>query len=70
MSERAWSGFPEAMIIAQPAPVAIRPASILVFMPPRESSDPAPPAIASISGVMDAISERNSASGFVAGGAV
>ena len=35
-----------------PALVAIRAASILVCMPPRESSEPAAPAIASISGVM------------------
>ena len=37
-----------------PAVVAILPASILVSMPPRESSEPDAPAIASISGVMRA----------------
>ena len=35
-----------------PAAVAILPASILVFMPPRDSSEPAAPAIASIAGVI------------------
>ena len=40
------------MIICAPALVAILPASILVSMPPRDSSEPDAPAIASISGVM------------------
>ena len=39
------------MIMCVPAEVAMRAASILVRMPPRESSEAAPPAIASISGV-------------------
>ena len=42
--------------------VAILPASILVRMPPRDSSEAAPPAIASISGVISAIVSRNRAS--------
>ncbi|MND05532.1 hypothetical protein D3C83_263800 [compost metagenome] len=53
-----------------PAAVAILPASILVSMPPLESSDPALPAIASISGVIFSTVSRNLASGFCAGGAV
>ena len=40
------------MIIAVPAEVAILPASSLVLMPPREISDAAAPAMASISGVI------------------
>ena len=40
------------MIMAVPAAVAILPASSLVRMPPRDSSEAAAPAIASISGVM------------------
>ena len=43
---------PEAITIWVPPWVAILPASILVCMPPRESSEPAAPAIASIAGVM------------------
>ncbi len=35
-----------------PTPSAILPASSLVTMPPRDSSVPASPAMASISGVM------------------
>ena len=51
---------PSAMIMCVPAAVAILPASILVRMPPRDSSEPAPPAIASISGVI-ALDHRDSA---------
>ena len=43
---------PEAITMWMPAVVAILPASILVSMPPRDSSEPDAPAIASISGVM------------------
>src|SRR4051812_45217178 len=43
---------PDAITIWVPAVVAILPASILVSMPPRDSSEPDAPAIASISGVM------------------
>ena len=60
---------PRAMIIAVPAAVAILPASSLVCMPPRDSSEPALPAIASISGVMRSTSGRKRASGSCAGGA-
>ena len=59
------------MTIAVPAAVAILPASILVCMPPRDSSEPAAPAIASISGVMrSTVSISNVACGFDCGGAV
>ena len=50
------------MIIAVPAAVAILPASSLVRMPPRDSSEAAAPAIASISGVMRSTSGMNVAS--------
>ena len=43
---------PDAITMWVPAVVAILPASILVVMPPRDSSEPDAPAIASISGVM------------------
>ena len=43
---------PDAITMWMPPVVAILPASILVCMPPRESSEPEAPAIASISGVM------------------
>jgi hypothetical protein len=59
------------MIIAVPAASAILPASILVRMPPRDSSDAAPPAIASISGVMASTTGMKlSRLGSLAGGAV
>jgi hypothetical protein len=70
MAFSGWSVLPEAMIMAQPAPVAILPASILVRMPPRDSSEAAPPAMASISGVISAIVSRKRASGSRCGGAV
>ena len=53
-----WSSWPLAITIVVPAAVAILPASILVCMPPRDSSEPAPPAIASISGVIRSTSGR------------
>ena len=53
---------PDAMIMAVPAALAILPASSLVFMPPREYSDAAAPAIASISGVIASTTGRNCAS--------
>ena len=43
---------PGAITMWMPPVVAILPASILVVMPPRDSSEPDAPAIASISGVM------------------
>jgi hypothetical protein len=43
--------------------VAILPASILVRMPPRDSSEAAPPAIASISGVISAMFRGTSRAG-------
>ena len=51
------------------AGVAILPASILVCMPPRESSEPAAPAIASIAGVMRSTSGTSLACALPAGGA-
>ncbi|MNL44682.1 hypothetical protein D3C87_1672740 [compost metagenome] len=70
MAASGWFGLPEAMIMAQPAVVAILPASILVRMPPRDSSEAAPPAMASISGVISAIVSRKRALGSRCGGAV
>ena len=52
-----------------PAEVAIRAASILVRMPPRDSSDAAPPAIASISGVTLSTTGRSLACALPDGGA-
>ena len=52
------------MIICVPAVVAILPASILVSMPPRDSSEPDAPAIASISGVMRATTGTSLAPAF------
>ena len=43
---------PSAMTMWVPPAVAILPASTLVRMPPRESSEAAPPAMASMAGVM------------------
>ena len=45
--------------------VTILPASIFVTMPPRESSEPDAPAIASISGVMRAIAEKGRCTWFL-----
>ena len=53
-----WSILPDAISICVPPMVAIFPASILVRMPPRDSSDLAAPAIASISAVT-ALNHRN-----------
>ena len=47
-----WAMRPDAITMWVPAAVAIFAASILVRMPPRDSSEPAAPAIATISGVM------------------
>src|SRR5262249_59640382 len=46
------ASLPDAITIWVPPWVAILPASTLVCMPPRESSDPAAPDIAPIAGVM------------------
>ena len=51
------------MIMCVPPAVAILPASILVRMPPRDSSEAAPPAIASIAGVMRSTTGMCSAAG-------
>ena len=53
-----WAMRPSAITICVPADVAMRAASILVRMPPRESSEAAPPAIASISR-RDALDDRD-----------
>ena len=60
---------PSAITMWMPLTVAILPASILVRMPPRESSDPAAPAIASISGVMRGTSGMRFALALLPGGA-
>ena len=52
---------PSAITMCAPAEVAMRAASILVRMPPRDSSDAAPPAIASISGVTRSTTGSNRA---------
>src|SRR5580700_9316326 len=59
---------PEAITMWVPAVVAILPASILVRMPPRESCEPASPAIASTSGVMRGTSAISLAFGWSPGG--
>ena len=61
---------PLAITIAAPAAVAMRPASIFVFMPPRERSEPAEPAIASIAEVIAGTKSMKEAFGSAAGGAV
>src|SRR2546423_11600019 len=71
-SAMACSGcsiFPDAINMCVPAVVAIFAASILVRMPPRDNSDPAAPAIASISEVTDSTIGTSSAFGLLAGGA-
>ena len=73
LSAMACSGcsiLPEAISIWVPALVAIFAASILVRMPPRDSSDSAAPAIASMSAVTDSTTGINFAFGFAPGGAV
>jgi hypothetical protein len=60
---------PEAISICVPEVVAIFAASILVNMPPRDNSDPAAPAIASISEVTDSTIGISFASGLALGGA-
>src|SRR5262249_56883218 len=60
---------PDAITMCVPPCVTILAASILVCMPPRESSEPAAPAIASILGVMHSTSGTNLALVLAAGGA-
>jgi hypothetical protein len=54
---------PSLIAIAQPARIAARAAMIFVLMPPRDSAEPAPPAIASISGVIAVTTSSRRASG-------
>src|SRR6267154_1073081 len=71
-SAMACSGcsiLPDAISIWVPAEVAIFAASILVDMPPRDNSDSAAPAIASISTVTDSTNGISFAPGLEAGGA-
>jgi len=71
-SDIACSGcsiLPDAISIWVPAVVAILAASILVYMPPRDSSDSAAPAIASISDVTDSTIGISLAFGLAPGGA-
>src|SRR5688572_33035171 len=63
-----WSTWPEAITMWAPAVVTILPASILVTMPPRESSEPDAPAIASISAVTRVTRGMCFALALVAGG--
>jgi len=64
-----WLAAEDTGVIAVPAAVAILPASSLVRMPPRDSSDSAAPAIASICGVMRSTSGISLADEFADGGA-
>src|SRR5665213_1483 len=71
-SAMACSGcaiLPDAISMWVPAVVAILAASILVRMPPRDSSDSAAPAIASISAVTDSTIGISLAFGLLPGGA-
>src|SRR4051812_32240673 len=67
---RGCSILPDAISICVPDVVAILAASILVVMPPRENSDSAEPAIASISDVTDSTTGISVAPGLAPGGAV
>src|SRR5258708_2957714 len=72
-SDIACSGcsiLPDAISIWVPDVVAIFAASILVRMPPRDSSDSAAPAIASISEVTDSTIGTSFAFGLLAGRAI
>ena len=60
---------PDAITMWVPAVVAILPASILVCIPPRDSSEPALPAIASMPGVMRSTTGISFASALLPGGA-
>src|ERR1700748_3959026 len=60
---------PDAISIWVPAVVAILAASILVYMPPRDNSDSAAPAIRSISEVTDSTIGISFALGLAPGGA-
>src|SRR6201991_4439392 len=60
---------PDAITICVPLMVAILAASILVYMPPRDSSDSAAPAMASISDVTDSTIGISLAFGLAPGGA-
>src|SRR3954454_14293988 len=71
-SAMACSGcsiLPDAISICVPDVVAILAASIFVYMPPRDSSDSAAPAIASISDVTDSTIGISLAFGLAPGGA-
>ncbi len=64
-----WAIRPSAITMWAPPAAAMRAASILVRMPPREASEAAPPAIASIRGVTRSTSAISLARGFSCGGA-
>ena len=70
IAARGCAILPEAISICVPPVVAIFAASILVRMPPRDSSDSASPAIASISAVTLSITGISLAFGFCDGGAL
>src|SRR6185369_10101676 len=69
MACNGCSILPDAISICVPAVVAILAASILVYMPPRDSSDSAAPAIASISELTDSTTGTSLALGLAPGGA-
>src|ERR1700685_4680229 len=69
MARSGCSTRPEAITMWAPPPVTILAASSFVCMPPRDNSDPAAPALASISGVMRSTSGICRADAAVPGGA-
>src|ERR1700748_3075332 len=69
MACNGCSILPDAISICVPAVVAILAASILVYMPPRDNSDSAAPAIASMSEVTDSTIGISFAFGLLPGGA-
>ncbi len=64
-----WEIRPSAITICAPPAPAMRAASILVRMPPRDASEAAPPAIASICGVRRSTTGISRADGLSCGGA-
>ena len=64
-----WATRPSAITMYAPPAPAMRAASILVRMPPRDASEAAPPAIASICGVNRSTTGISRADGLSCGGA-
>jgi len=67
---RGRSTAPRLIAMAQPARIAALAAMSLVFMPPLESAEPTPPAMASICGVTAATLSSRSAEAELRGSAV